>query len=841
MSPTPPGTSSSGRSPEEQFRVVRKRNRIPLSCYPCRTRKLKCDRSHPCSNCVKREGEDVSTCSYATPSARKKTSTASASTPDDMQNRIDRLEGLVLSLMHNGSNVEVTTSGAAPGASSSSSRANTTPGETDPSTSALTKQQTETSMDDAEDDDSDIDDGLATSLGVLKVDNDKGKSMYIGQAHWHLILADISEVKTYFNNHKKELEKGYETVRNSKPASASDGPTLLFGQSRASPEQIRAGLPSKTSILTLCGRYFNSLDNTLTVVHVPAFQQQLRSHFQNPNETPLMWLGCLYAVLSLALHSYSKAGDEPPEWKGRALDMAAEYRSRTVQCLLEVDYTKPVEHTLETMLLYLNGEYSARFDADMALWLIGSLTTRVAFRLGYHRDPKWFPSLTPFQAEMRRRVWATVRMSDIFMSQHLALPAMIHDQDCDTELPSNVFDEDFGPETEIMPPPRPSTEPTPIAYALAKCRLGLELGNIIQVTGRVGRQVHYEEILRFDARLQEIMEGLPPHLKMTPLEGSQDPVSLLMARFSIDILYQKILCVLHRKYLTRARTNPRYAHSRRTAIEASLVTLQHLATLHRETQPNGRLRSVKWYISSTATKDFLLPAMMVVMDLHVDKRETGKRRESDGDFFWTPEQRMNMIGNLELTRDVWKGLADTSMEAFKASKVLEIMLEKIRSPEPSEPIPEGTDPFAEADTSQDMHPEHSAAVTLGMLSGGMTPNTAAVLASMQQADSQTTFGDVDFGMSGGTGMTPNFPQDIDMNVPQSPFSMFGNLEAGGDLMANFDWNAFESYTQSANWGAENGFGFLAPQQPDQAPSSQAQQPNNGNKGYTYPNPNASGL
>ncbi|WQF77788.1 hypothetical protein CDEST_02802 [Colletotrichum destructivum] len=43
MTPTPPSTtpsSGSGRSPEEQFRVVRKRNRVPLSCYPCRTRKL---------------------------------------------------------------------------------------------------------------------------------------------------------------------------------------------------------------------------------------------------------------------------------------------------------------------------------------------------------------------------------------------------------------------------------------------------------------------------------------------------------------------------------------------------------------------------------------------------------------------------------------------------------------------------------------------------------------------------------------------------------------------------------------------------------------------------------
>ncbi|KAL2122630.1 hypothetical protein VTJ04DRAFT_3085 [Mycothermus thermophilus] len=43
MTPTPPsttGSSNASRSPEPQFRVVRKRNRIPLSCYPCRTRKL---------------------------------------------------------------------------------------------------------------------------------------------------------------------------------------------------------------------------------------------------------------------------------------------------------------------------------------------------------------------------------------------------------------------------------------------------------------------------------------------------------------------------------------------------------------------------------------------------------------------------------------------------------------------------------------------------------------------------------------------------------------------------------------------------------------------------------
>src|SRR3984957_9783330 len=98
MTPTPPSTTSShsGHSPDQNFRVVRKRNRVPLSCGPCRHRKLKCNRQSPCDNCTKRG--DALSCAYAAPAARKKGSqnhSQSNGTPDDMQNRIDRLEGLV--------------------------------------------------------------------------------------------------------------------------------------------------------------------------------------------------------------------------------------------------------------------------------------------------------------------------------------------------------------------------------------------------------------------------------------------------------------------------------------------------------------------------------------------------------------------------------------------------------------------------------------------------------------------------------------------------------------------------------------------------------------------------
>ncbi|XXG98616.1 hypothetical protein Hte_004941 [Hypoxylon texense] len=827
MTPTPPSatTSSSGHSPEEQFRVVRRRNRVPLSCYPCRTRKLKCNRGSPsCENCIKRG--DTQSCVYAAPTSRRKnqSSAGAASTPDDMQNRIDRLEGLVLSLMHGGANIETSgSSNAVPAAPSTTG-----------SSSANIERDDEGAMkDDVEadggDGDSDIDDGLATSLGVLKVDADKGKSMYIGQEHWHTLLVDIAEVKNFYASHKKDLENSYQRVMSSKPATARDSPIFLLSAPPATEVELRSELPSRSSIMTLISRYFNSLDTAASIVHGPTFQQQLRNHWQDPSKSSIMWLGLLYAMLCLAMLSYHKVGDEPPEWKGRSLDLAAEYRLRTVQCLVVADYTKPVEYTVETLLLYLFGEYSSRWDADLSLWIITGIITRLAFRMGYHRDPDWFPSITPFQGEMRRRTWALLRMADIVFSYQVSLPTMIYEHDNDTKLPHNIFDEEFGPSTKVLPPSRPMKEPSPIAYMIGKTKLCIEFGNILQAVTRVGKQVSYDDILLHDRKLREIMDEFPPHLKIRPLEGSHDPVTLIIARFNLDILYQKVMCMLHKKHMVRARQNPRYAHSRRSAIEASLEILGHLRTIHRECQPNGRLRSMKWYVSATS-KDSLLPTMLVILDLHHDRiaATSGKRQDSQAMYFWTPEQRAEMIASLEAVSEIWKSLSHESVEAYKAANILQIMLEKIRNPEPA---PEG----AEASPIQpenlfgafgtEMMPEHSAAMTLGMLSGGMTP----AMTPSFQSPGGTTYSNIELPgtvPAASTGLTPEFQPDTlgNINNAASPFTMFTTLGGGGNMGIdhNFNWDAFETYAQTATWGPDqSSFQFFAgnPDQQSQQGSS----------------------
>ncbi|RDA86006.1 hypothetical protein CP532_4856 [Ophiocordyceps camponoti-leonardi (nom. inval.)] len=785
MTPTSPTMNPGSRSPEDEFRVVRRRNRVPLSCYPCRTR----------NNCIKREGMNPTSCSYATPSSRKKSTSLAESSPDDMQNRIDRLENLVLSLMHNAPSPDHGT--ARTGASASLSV-------TDSGSSSKAGHEGAAMADD----ESDVDDGLATSLGVLKVDADKGKSMYVGQEHWHLLLADISEVKNYFACHKKELEKSYERVWSTKPVTAREGPTLLLGAVPASEPQLRAGLPPKPSVFTLCSRYFNSMERSVSIIHAPTFLQQLRSHWDDPSRTPIMWLGLLYSILCLAMLSFHQVGDEPPEWRGRTLELASEFRLRTVQCLIKADYTKPVEYTVETMILYVFGEYSSRWDVDLGLWLIVSSMTRIAFRMGYHRDAQWFPSLTPFQAaltgrqEMRRRTWALVRICDVVFSLQVSLPGMINEHDCDTQLPNNLYDDDFDPDTSELPPSRPNTEATPTSYIIAKARLCNELGNVLQATNKVGQNISYDDILQFDAKLRHVAQELPPHLKISPLEESRDPLTLIVARFSIDILYQKILCLLHRKYMSKARQNPRYAPSRRSAIEASLQAMSHLQTLHRESRGNGRLRAVAWYVKSIATKEFILPAMLIVLDLHFDNmaRQSGAPLDHDGAFLWSLEERSSMISTLEEAASIWRSLADSSMEAFKAAKVVDIVLNKMRDPTRT----------SNATSCEQTSPQTSMAANAGPTPTG-SPNTISPEYFVASNDVMNSFSNVSSSAFLGMEFSLPLPNIADVQAAglntagsASPLDMFSNL--GGtatDLSSvGIDWNAFENYTQMAGWGAD---------------------------------------
>jgi hypothetical protein len=373
--------------------------------------------------------------------------------------------------------------------------------------------------------------------------------------------------------------------------------------------------------------------------------------------------------------------------------------------------------------------------------------------------------------------------------------------------PRNIFDDEFGPDSKELPPSRPMTEPTPFSYLLAKAELTYCFGEIVEQLNNVpGRTASYDDVMKYDNKLRRIHADIAPHMKLRPLEQcTHDPATTLVQRFHIDILYQKAMCVLHRKYLIRARTNPRYVHSRRTCVEASMEILRHQAVLHRETQIGGRLRSMKWAVSALTKNDLLLGAMVVCLDLNYDS--VGEQYDV---YLWSPEQRADMFRALETTQKIWNEIQDSSMEAYKASKIITLMLDKVKEqaqgPQPTNNEPRTTnEAFAAFDDN--LQPEHSAAMTLGMLSsGGLTPNTAAMFNnSMPLSPGGTKYSNVDMNMSdgiGNTGLTPNYSMDVsstmgNMNGPASPFSqVFGNMGSVPgmlDMPNNLDWVCIHVY------------------------------------------------
>ena len=585
--------------------------------------------------------------------------------------------------------------------------------------------------------------------------------------------------------------------------STIQGPMFLFGGTKV-PEShdILAQMPKRTVTDKLVIRYFNSYDPAVHILHPPSWYRLYEKHWENPENTSPAWLGQMFAILCLAMHSYHRMDDEPPEYYGKSLALAANYRALTGQCLLSADFTKPVNHTIETLVLHLHCEYARSHDAEVGVWVLVGMIVRLAMRMGYHRDPKYYSNITPFQGELRRRVWTFVRQSDLLFSFQLGLPSMIRIGDCDTELPRNLFDEEFDEDVQVLPPSRSPSEPTPVSYMRTKATMTFAFGKVVEHLHRA-TNCSYDEIMELDQGLREAVADLPPHLRMRSVENSKDdPGALVMQRFNLSILYHKGQCVLHRKFLNKARENNRYAHSRRTCIDSSMELLSHQAILHDQFRRGHRLHGMKVSITSITAADFLLAAMIVALDLCYGS-EADKAAASSGDMStWGSERRSDMIRALEISLEIWKETSDQSMEAYKASTVLTIMLKKMRNSRPQQGRgAQNPFPFPSMSTAAENgqafsapveeKPEHSAAMTLGMLSsGGIGQNATTQFNGAFPATSADSNMN---NMQTSSGLTPGFSMDQSTDgLPSapSPLNFFSGtllpgMDTNGDV--NIDW------------------------------------------------------
>lgn len=510
------------------------------------------------------------------------------------------------------------------------------------------------------------------------------------------------------------------------------GASYLFRSERINDKsELISQLPSKAVMDQLVTHYFNCYDPAVHIIHGPTFSTKYETHWARPEESSVVFVSLLFAIMTIAIQSYQRAPADTYQHLGDLAAMASRYRQLTAQGLVLADYRDQFPYLLETLLLHLQAEYTRAHDTESGIMFLISLIVRHAMRLGYHREPSNYnTTINPYEGEMRRRMWASVRLFDYSYSFQCGMPAIIRSNCVDAQLPRNLYDDELREDMTVLPPSRGDADATPMSYMLAKTKLGLLFGKVYDRVHQLEDPPSYEEVIELDTALRQGRSQLPPHLRYRSLpDSSQDAPSLVLQRLGLEITYLKAICILHRRFVARGRASSRYAHSRQTCVDAAMDLLTHHATLYKETLPSGRFESVKWTLTSLSAVEFTTAATLLCVDLNnaFEDERLGRRGSTIeprlGDEAYVQSHRSQILSTLRGTQAIWEKLGDYSFEAYKSHRVISVMIgvltdKQIRSERRANGGIDST--VAESPRGGDnVAPEHSAAMTLGLLSSGV--------------------------------------------------------------------------------------------------------------------------
>ncbi|KAL1612338.1 hypothetical protein SLS60_000564 [Paraconiothyrium brasiliense] len=504
---------------------------------------------------------------------------------------------------------------------------------------------------------------------------DSDETHYTDSGHWMSILDSISELKD-------ELDQIASEPQPYSHAGDDAGPELLLGiKTHATRQEILAGLPAKAEADHLLERYYNFVDVAPTIMHRPKFQREYDEFWRNPTETPVMWIGMLYGLFAIAIRIQSLIEEHDngiTDPSQRTFSQARQdlYRQKIAQCLVLANYTKCPPFTMETFLSYFVIEYLQTRDTQHGIWLLVGMLVRTAFRMGLHREPTKINnnSLTPFEAEMRRRMWSMVVRLDLMSSGQIGLPRMIHPAMTDTLEPRNLIDEDLHEDMVELPPARPDTEFTPMLYTIIRNRLLGVFARIVDLVG-ASEPPTYREVLELDEVLRDTYEKIPASLKGLNMKDFDPFAEGAMSIVILGLTFLKALEILHRPFLSLARDDSRYEYSRTACIDAALEILDIQHMMEVKSRDNKDLWGTKsmwwtssWRLSSLMSHDFLLATSMLVIDLDRDLANPMPASQVPRERFKSGQPtRDEIISALTRAYAFWARLSPNSREARRVA------------------------------------------------------------------------------------------------------------------------------------------------------------------------------
>ena len=466
------------------------------SCTTCRKRKVKCDKRHPCSNCNRAAIE----CVFPGPGRAPRRSRKPPDT--ELLARLRRLEGVVQGL---GKGIEdeaetVMEVVEVPKAEYEPQQPNGPQimdvkdvkpvkncgmiGHHEPKNAS-----TETG-------------GLIKEFGRLKVEN--GKSRYVSNKFWNSLSEEVAEMRDILDDDTED-EEDYPSPGSASSASANHQ-SFIFSFS-STVLSLRSFHPAPEQIPKFWNVFKINVDPVLKLLHIPHHEKMISQasldleHVSKPIEVLLFTIYFAAVTALTANDCILQLGLE----KQAAL---RKYRFAVEQALARVGFLNTQELVvLQSLLLFLT--CVRRSDDTRYVWTLTGLLIRLAQGLGIHRDGQQF-GLSPFETEMRRRLWWQINSLDVRTSDDQGTDPSIVEQSYDTKFPLNINDADIDPSMKETPEEHEGA--TEMTFDLIRYSMGITVRRLSYAPAGEGRCRTMNATLTVEDR-ERMIEDLHKYLE----------------------------------------------------------------------------------------------------------------------------------------------------------------------------------------------------------------------------------------------------------------------------------------------------------------------------------------
>ncbi|KAF2014532.1 hypothetical protein BU24DRAFT_348913 [Aaosphaeria arxii CBS 175.79] len=306
----------------------------------------------------------------------------------------------------------------------------------------------------------DTTESAADEKGVLL--SGDGKSRYLENGLWTTLQDEFRNNQDLLDSSEEE-ENGEYSVATSPESFTPDTGSILFSTGRATP-QLRSLHPEPLQIFKLWQIYLQNVNPLVKVFHAPTVQKIILEASEDLDDFPKNVEALMFAIYCISVGSLSEKECESTLGTKKPI-LLQRYRAGVQHALVNASFLKTTDLiVLEALTLFL----LSLQDCDArVMWILTGIASRIGQRIGLHRDGGSL-GLSPFDAEMRRRLWWQLIMLEGFAEKLAGSGGHVFTGD--TRCPSNLNDSDLFPGMKELPKEHHGA--TEMMFFLIRCHLG---------------------------------------------------------------------------------------------------------------------------------------------------------------------------------------------------------------------------------------------------------------------------------------------------------------------------------------------------------------------------------